>query len=95
MLALRIYLPFVGITVSTRESKEFRNNIIPLGVTKMSAGVTTEVGGHTSEDKGESQFEISDTRSVEEMKKAILSRGYQPIFKDWMNIIDCSRISAI
>ena len=86
MLALRIYLPFAGITVSTRECKEFRDNIIPLGVTKMSAGVTTAVGGHSSEDKGESQFEISDSRSVDEMKKAILVRGYQPIFKDWMDI---------
>nr|WP_330375408.1 hypothetical protein [Inediibacterium massiliense] len=65
---------------------ELRENLIPLGVTKVSAGVTTEVGGHSAEDKGDGQFDISDTRSVEEMKKAILEKGYQPILKDWMII---------
>jgi len=86
ILALRIFLPRSGITISTRERQDFRDNLIPLGVTKMSAGVSTEVGGHTSSNKGESQFEISDTRSVEEIKNAIIKKGYQPIFKDWMKI---------
>ena len=86
MLATRIFLPRAGITISTRERKEFRDNLVPLGVTKMSAGVSTEVGGHSSTDKTESQFDISDTRSVDEMKDMILSKGYQPIFKDWMHI---------
>lgn len=86
MLATRIFLPRVGITISTREEEEFRNNIMPLGVTKMSAGVSTEVGGHSSEDKTESQFEISDKRSVNEIREDILSKGYQPVFKDWMII---------
>lgn len=86
ILALRIFLPRSGITISTRERQEFRDNLIALGVTKMSAGVSTEVGGHTSSNKGESQFEISDTRSVGEIKNAILKKGYQPIFKDWMKI---------
>lgn len=86
MLATRLFLPNVGITISTRESQEFRDNLIPLGVTKMSAGVSTEVGGHTSSDQDTSQFEISDKRSVEEVRQAILSRGYHPIYKDWMKI---------
>lgn len=86
MLALRVFLPYVGMTISTRENMEFRDNLIPLGVTKMSAGVSTEVGGHTLGSKGESQFEISDNRSVGEIKKAILLKGYQPILKDWMKI---------
>ncbi|ABR50314.1 thiazole biosynthesis protein ThiH [Alkaliphilus metalliredigens QYMF] len=86
LLAFRIYLPYVAITMSTRERGSLRDHLIPLGVTKMSAGVTTEVGGHSDSDKGDSQFEISDTRSVEEMRKAILNKGYQPIFKNWMAI---------
>lgn len=86
MLALRIFLPYLGITISTRERAALRDHLIPLGVTKMSAGVSTEVGGHSADDKGEGQFEISDARSVDEVKEAILSKGYQPIFKDWMHI---------
>lgn len=86
MLALRLFLPRVGVTISTRESQSFRDNIIPLGVTKMSAGVSTEVGGHASKTKSDSQFEISDKRSVKEMKKILLDRGYQPVYKDWMHI---------
>lgn len=86
MLALRLFLPRAGITISTRESQSLRNNLIPLGVTKMSAGVSTEVGGHSSETKSDSQFEISDKRNVDEMKKMLLSKGYQPVFKDWMHI---------
>jgi len=86
MLAFKIFLPSVGITISTRENEEFRNNLIPLGATKMSAGVTTAIGGHSLESSGESQFEISDNRSVEEMRQSILNAGYQPVFKDWMQI---------
>lgn len=84
ILAFRIFLPYVGITISTRENQSFRDNLIPLGITKMSAGVSTEVGGHASSSSGHSQFQISDNRTVEEVKKAILAKNYQPIFKDWM-----------
>ena len=84
ILAFRVFLPYVGITLSTREKQSFRDNLIPLGITKMSAGVSTEVGGHSSSSSGDRQFEISDNRSVEEVKKAILAKNYQPIFKDWM-----------
>jgi len=83
MVALRIFLPRLGITVSTRESAEFRDNILPLGVTKMSAGVTTEVGGHTQDGDKVGQFDISDDRTVEQMSTALRMRGYQPVFKDW------------
>lgn len=86
LLALRLFLPRAGITISTRESQNFRDNLIPLGVTKMSGGVSTEVGGHSSKTKSDSQFEISDKRSVEEMKRILLSKGYQPVFKDWLQI---------
>lgn len=86
ILACRLFLPRVCITNTTRESKAMRENLIPLGITKMSAGVSTEVGGHSSGEKSDEQFEIADDRSVEEIKELLLSKGYQPVFKDWMNI---------
>ncbi|MTI66260.1 MAG: 2-iminoacetate synthase ThiH [Firmicutes bacterium] len=86
ILALRLYMPYLGITISTREDKYLRDNLIPLGITKMSAGVTTEVGGHTQSNKSDSQFEISDKRSVKEIREIIISKGYQPVFKNWMDI---------
>ena len=88
MLAMRIFLPRLGITVSTRESAEFRENILPLGVTKMSAGVSTAVGGHSQDGDKVGQFDISDERSVAEMCAALRERGYQPVFKDWEPITD-------
>lgn len=82
MTALRIFLPRLSVTISTREAPAFRDNILPLGVTRMSAGVSTAVGGHAKPaDNG--QFEISDPRSVEEVCAMLRSRGYQPVFKDW------------
>jgi 2-iminoacetate synthase len=83
LLALRIFLPRAGITVSTRESAQFRDNLIKLGVTKMSAGSSTEVGGYAAKGESQDQFEISDERSVEEVKTMIYQQGYQPVFKDW------------
>ncbi|MDA8236249.1 MAG: 2-iminoacetate synthase ThiH [Clostridia bacterium] len=86
MTALRLFMPRLGITMSTRENANLRDNLIRLGVTKMSAGVSTSVGGHSQEEAGEGQFEISDQRSVEEMREALRWLGYQPILKDWQNI---------
>ncbi|MGB3082537.1 MAG: 2-iminoacetate synthase ThiH, partial [Candidatus Omnitrophota bacterium] len=89
ILAMRVFLPRVGITLSTRESSALRENLVSLGVTKMSAGSTTAVGGHTityNEKKGPVQFEISDERGVDEIKKMLLKRGYQPVLKDWMHV---------
>ncbi len=83
ILASRLFLPRAGITVSTREDAALRDNLLPLGVTKMSAWSSTEVGGRLTPRKQTSQFEISDRRTVAEMKEMLLQRGYQPIFKDW------------
>jgi 2-iminoacetate synthase len=80
--AMRIFLPGVGITISTREPKALRDALLPFGVTKMSAGVSTAVGGH-SQSPSTTQFEIADHRSVEEMKADLLSLGYQPVMQDW------------
>ena len=89
IVALRLFLPRIGIALSTRESASLRENLLPLGVTRMSAGSTTRVGGHTStspEEENTPQFEISDPRDVEEMKAMLVAKGYQPVLKDWMQI---------
>lgn len=86
MLAIRLYMPGAGITISTRECAGFRDNLVGLGVTKMSAGSTTEVGGYTLKEKTEGQFDISDGRSVEEIREMLYKKGYQPVFKDWQMI---------
>jgi len=85
ILALRIFLPRIGIALSTRESQELRDNILPLGVTKISADSTTAVGGHTSgsSEQDAEQFSINDKRSVSEVREFLLNRGYQPVLKDW------------
>jgi 2-iminoacetate synthase len=82
LLAFRLVFPHIGITISTRESQQFRDNLLPLGVTKMSAGVSTAVGGHSSEDSV-AQFEIDDTRSVEQVSSDLQRLGYQPVLHDW------------
>lgn len=83
LLAVRLYLPRAGITISTRERAEFRDHILRLGVTKMSAGSSTQVGGHARSWGEAEQFAISDHRGVKEMKEMLLNNGYQPVFKDW------------
>jgi 2-iminoacetate synthase len=89
LTALRLFLPRLGIALSTRESARLREDLLPLGITRMSAGSTTSVGGHTiasSEEGNTPQFEISDPRDVEEMKAMLVAKGYQPVLKDWMQI---------
>ncbi|MBD3393445.1 MAG: 2-iminoacetate synthase ThiH [Chitinivibrionales bacterium] len=80
--AFRILFPRVGITLSTRERPGFRDGILPLGVTRMSAGVSTAVGGH-SHGPSTAQFEIADTRSVEQMREDLRAGGFQPVMHDW------------
>jgi len=86
ILALKLYLPKIGITLSTRESKTFRNHMLPLGISKMSAGVMTSVGGHSDVETGDAQFDIADTRSVVEIQRDLIRLGYQPVLKDWVDI---------
>ena len=82
LTAMRLFLTSVGITISSRESCEMRNAILPLGVTRMSAGVSTAVGGHTAA-PSTAQFEIADSRTVSDMKRDLLAMGYQPVMHDW------------
>lgn len=82
IVAYRIFMPHSGISLSTRERGEFRDRLINLGVTRMSAGVSTAVGGY-SKDNREGQFELADGRSVEEIRLMLKASGYQPVFQDW------------
>jgi len=82
LTAMRIFLPSAGITISTRESASFRMSVLPLGVTRMSAGVSTSVGGHSGSDSTP-QFEIADTRSVQAILSDLASAGFQPVLHDW------------
>lgn len=89
--ATRIILRDVGIIVSTRETSEFRNNLIGLGVTQMSAGSATEPGGYTAKNISESQFKIEDDRSVRDFSAAVESKGYEAVTKDWDKLLSYIR----
>lgn len=84
--AYRIFMPFASITISTRECERFRNNIIKIAATKISAGVDVGIGGHSGEQKGDEQFEISDPRNVDEVFKAIEDAGLQPVMSDYIYV---------
>ena len=87
MCAYRIFLPFAGMTISTRERAEFRDNVVGLAATKISAGVSTGIGSHSeSEDKGDAQFEIADTRGLEEIYESLKKRGIQPVMIDYVYV---------
>lgn len=83
MTAIRLALPDAGFVVSTREVPSFRDNILGLGVTQMSAASATEPGGYTSRDVSTAQFQVEDGRSVDEFKRMLISKGYDPVMKDW------------
>ena len=83
LCALRLLLPDVGITLSTRESPDLRDSLLPLGVTHLSAGSHTEPGGYAGPSDAEPQFEVADTRSPAEVAQLLRDRGYDPVWKDW------------
>lgn len=85
VLAFRLFMPRSGLTLSTRENAVLRDNMVKLGVTKMSAGTNTAVGGR-SQQETTGQFEISDGRSVAEVAAMLYGQGYQPVYKDWQLI---------
>ncbi len=87
MTAYRLLLPYAGITISTRERAGFRDNVVGMCATKISAGVSVGVGGHSEVEKGDEQFDISDPRSVDDVKAMLHSRGLQPIFTDYIRLI--------
>ena len=85
--AYRIFMPFASITISTRECERFRDNIIQIAATKISAGVNVGIGGHSQEEeKGDEQFEISDGRTVDEIYQMIEDNGMQPVMTDYIYV---------
>lgn len=94
LCAYRIFLPFVGITVSSRESARFRNGIVKIAATKVSAGVSTGIGDHESKysgkesdgEVGDEQFEIDDSRSLQTMYRDISGEGLQPVLNDYLYV---------
>ena len=81
--ALRLFSEETEITLSTREAAGFREKLIPLGITTMSAGAKTNPGGYSQPDGSLEQFEISDERSPEEIAILISSLGYEAVWKNW------------
>ncbi len=88
--ALRIVFNRIGITVSTRECPKFRDGVIPVGTTQMSAASSTKPGGYAKPESSGEQFEISDNRSVEEFSKAIKAASYEVVWKDFDNTLSGS-----
>ena len=88
MCAYRLFMPFAGMTISTRERAEFRNHVIGMTATKISAGVSTGIGSHSDEveEKGDDQFEIADNRNVDEVFAAIKEQGLQPVMNDYVYV---------
>lgn len=85
--AYRIFMPFASITISSRECDRFRDNIIQIAATKISAGVNVGIGGHSQEEeKGDEQFEIDDGRSVDEIYHMIEDKGMQPVMTDYIYV---------
>ncbi len=86
MLSYRLLLPFAGISISTRERPGFRDNVIGMCATKISAGSKVGVGGHDEEAKGDEQFEISDPRGVAEVEQMLYAKGMQPVYRDYIRM---------
>ena len=81
--AFRIFNHELEITLSTRESQQFRENILPLGITHMSAGSKTNPGGYAEPEESLEQFSVSDERSATEICSMLKSKGFDPVWKDW------------
>ena len=94
LCAYRLFLPFAGITVSSRESASFRNGMTKIAATKVSAGVSTGIGDHaskygektTSDKEGDEQFEINDARSLAKMYADLSGEGLQPVLNDYVYV---------
>jgi 2-iminoacetate synthase len=92
---LRIALPGAGIVLSTRERAVLRDRLVPLGVTHMSAGSSTEPGGYSTPGSAGEQFHLEDTREPERVAQRLREMGYDPVFKDWENMMPGFAASAI
>ncbi len=87
IVALRIALPDMGLTLSTRETALLRDRVLPLGITHMSAGSRTMPGGYTRSHEDGAQFAVEDTRTPAEVAAALAHAGFDPVFKDWESVL--------
>ena len=81
--AMRLLMHDSGLVLSTRESAELRDNLLPLGITQMSAGSCTAPGGYSDGDMSTQQFAIDDDRTPAEVEQLLRDKGYDPVWKDW------------
>ncbi|MEI6865632.1 2-iminoacetate synthase ThiH [Flavicella sp.] len=89
--AYRLLDEDVELSMSTRENEVFRNNIIKLGITSISAESKTNPGGYAVEPQSLEQFEISDERSTKDIKEMIQNQGYEVVWKDWDRSYDLAK----
>ncbi|MGN7204483.1 2-iminoacetate synthase ThiH [Pedobacter sp. SAFR-022] len=85
--AYRLFNEELELSISTRESEHFRNNVLKLGITSVSAGSKTNPGGYVVDPQSLEQFEISDERSPQEIATMIRAQGYEAVWKDWDNCL--------
>ena len=86
--AYRLFNEDIELSLSTRESRKFRDHAIKLGITSISAGSKTNPGGYSNGSASLKQFEISDERPPKEIAKMVVSQGYEPVWKDWDPILE-------
>lgn len=84
--AYRLFMPFASITVSSRENAKVRDNLMSIAATKISAGVNTGIGAHSSQGVGDEQFIIDDTRSLQEICTSLEARGLQPVMAEYVYV---------
>ena len=83
LCAYRIFNHELELSLSTRESPSLREQLLPIGVTSMSAGSKTNPGGYSGGNNSLEQFAISDERSPGEVAQMLTDKGYEPVWKDW------------
>ena len=81
--AYRLLDQEIELSLSTRETPRFRDNVIKLGITALSAGSKTNPGGYATDLSSLEQFEISDDRSPSSISGMLRAQGYEPVWKDW------------
>ena len=84
----RLQFPRIGINISTREDMQLRDHLLEIGITRMSAGSNTSVGGYTllEEKAQDPQFDIKDERSVAEIISMLKAKDFDPVLTDWRHI---------
>jgi len=84
IVAMRLCFADVALVLSTREPAYLRDNLITIGITKMSAGSKTSPGDYAQrENRTENQFDVNGSRSVKEVAEMVKKHGFEPIWKDW------------